>query len=318
MVDVTFHYPPELMNLLIETIPLLNRSKDDVILFFKGAGVPQKWLLDLEKQVATNRNSIYKHEIVREVLKRLNQKGEQAITQRREVLRRVVEFENFSACWANDQLKAKGLVAEIRSVVNVKDSFTRMKIEREKERQKHQVEYQKRLYAEAKRKQDIKELYTELSALFSLTDAYKRGKLLESILNRLFQIFGILIREAFTLRGLEGEGIVEQIDGVVELDGHLYLVEMKWHSEKIGKKEISEHLVRVFNRGDARGIFISATDYSQPSITLCKEALNQKVFILCSLREFILALEQERDIKQMLKDKINAAIIEKNPYIYVI
>ena len=33
--DITFHYPPELMNLLIDVIPLLNRSKQDVFLFFE-------------------------------------------------------------------------------------------------------------------------------------------------------------------------------------------------------------------------------------------------------------------------------------------
>ena len=38
--DITFHYPPELFSLLVDTIPLLNRSKKDVLLFFRGAGVP--------------------------------------------------------------------------------------------------------------------------------------------------------------------------------------------------------------------------------------------------------------------------------------
>jgi hypothetical protein len=37
--DITFHYPPELFNLLVDTIPVLNRSKKDVLLFFRGAGV---------------------------------------------------------------------------------------------------------------------------------------------------------------------------------------------------------------------------------------------------------------------------------------
>lgn len=32
--DITFHYPPELFNLLVDTVPVLNRSKKDVLLFF--------------------------------------------------------------------------------------------------------------------------------------------------------------------------------------------------------------------------------------------------------------------------------------------
>ncbi|HVO60793.1 MAG TPA: hypothetical protein VMT53_07645 [Terriglobales bacterium] len=37
--DIVFHYPPELTQLLIQTIPLLCPSKKDVLSFFKGAGV---------------------------------------------------------------------------------------------------------------------------------------------------------------------------------------------------------------------------------------------------------------------------------------
>jgi len=32
--DITFHYPPELFNLLVDVVPLLNRSKQDVLVFF--------------------------------------------------------------------------------------------------------------------------------------------------------------------------------------------------------------------------------------------------------------------------------------------
>jgi len=316
MIDFIYHYPPELMNLLIQTIPLLNKSKKDVILFFKGAGIKQNLLGDLENIVNVKPGEIYKHDIVRKVLTRINKEGDATLAERREVLRRVVEFEIFSACWPNDQLKAKGLVAEIRSLVNVKDSFTKMSIEREKERQKNQARYQEELQIQVKRKQNVQDLYKELSLLFFETDVYKRSKSLESILNRLFKLFDISIRDPFTLKGSENEGIVEQIDGVIELDGEIYLVEMKWYTKSIGQQEISEHLVRVFSRSDARGIFISASDYTQPAISTCKDALRQKVIILCGLREIVLALERELDIKQMLKDKIRAAIIDKNPFLH--
>ena len=39
-IDIIHHYPPEILNLLVDTIPLLCRSKNDVLVFFKGAGVP--------------------------------------------------------------------------------------------------------------------------------------------------------------------------------------------------------------------------------------------------------------------------------------
>ena len=132
--DIVYHYPPELLNLLIDVIPLLSRSKKDVLQFFRGAGVEALLMQDIERTVVTNRGSITKYEIARRVLSRVNEKGEPTLRERREILKRVTEYEDFSTCWANDQLKAKGLVAEVRRVINVKDSFTRMNLEREAER----------------------------------------------------------------------------------------------------------------------------------------------------------------------------------------
>ena len=132
--DITFHYPPDLLALLIDAIPRLCRGKADVIMFFRGAGVDQTLFSDLERRVRFDRSSIGKHEIARTVLERLNQRGEATLRERREVVKRVVEFEDFSACWDNDRLIAQGLVAQVRKLVDVKDSFTRMKDERETER----------------------------------------------------------------------------------------------------------------------------------------------------------------------------------------
>jgi len=116
--DISYHYPPELFNLLVDVVPLLNRPKRDVLMFFPGAGVADAVTSDLAAQLQTAKDEINKYEIVRTVLERLNAKGEGDLRERREVLRRVVEFANFDTCWPSDQLKAKGLVASIREVVN--------------------------------------------------------------------------------------------------------------------------------------------------------------------------------------------------------
>lgn len=313
MIDITFQYPPELMNLLIDTIPLLNRSKNDVLLFFRGAGVPNSLLNDIAQKIQLNSNSVNKYEIARIILIRLNEKGEPALRQRREILKRVTEFESFSTCWPNDQLKARGLVSEISKVVNIKDSFTRINLEREKERKIHQAEYKKRIDAEKQKREAIQNIHNELSSLFGEKDSWKRGKKLEPILNKLFNTFDILIKDAFTLKGKEGEGIVEQIDGVVEIDNHVYLVEMKWMKEPIGSGEISQHLLRVYNRGEVRGIFISASHYTKAAINNCIEALHHSVFVLCELREIVFALEREKDMKEFFREKVNAALLEKKP-----
>lgn len=313
IMDISFHYPPELLSLLIDCIPLLNRGKKDVILFFKGAGVPPTMTNDLVRRLNQDKDSIGKYEIARKVLTRLNEKQEKSLRERREVLKRVCEWEDFSTCWPSDRLKAQGLVAEIRRVVNVKDSFTRMNLEREAEVKQRRAELEKKRQLENQQRAALDEVKKNLFALFKEQNPQKRGKATEKVLNELFKCSGILVREAFVSRGFDGEGVTEQIDGVVEIDGDLYLVEMKWWESPIGVPEVSQHLVRVFSRGQARCIFISASDYTEPAITTCRESLRQVVVVLCRLQELVLLLEKQSELKAFLKEKINASIIHKNP-----
>jgi hypothetical protein len=130
-----FHYPPELFELLVETIARLSRGKKGVVLFLRGAGVANEDLAEVERTVSTVPDSINKFEIVRTVLTKVNARGDSGLRPRREIIKRVVEFESFATCWPEDQLKAKGLVASVREAVNAKDSFTRMKQERDTERE---------------------------------------------------------------------------------------------------------------------------------------------------------------------------------------
>ncbi len=143
--DITYHFPPELFNLLVDVIPLLNRSEArcPVSVFCAGAGVPEAMNADLGVRLRDAPRDINKYEIVRTVLERLNAKGESTLRERREVLRRVVEFATYDTCWPDDQLKAKGLVASIREVVSQKDAFTRMNNAREDERQARLAETQR-------------------------------------------------------------------------------------------------------------------------------------------------------------------------------
>lgn len=311
---VIYHYSSELLQLLIETIPLLCKSKKDVAVFFRGAGVTGPVLTALATRIRDDPNNISKYEIARTMLVALNEKGEMFLRERREIIRRVTQWEDFSTSWPDDQLKARGLVAQIRQIVEVKDAFTRMYQEREAEKSLRLAEERVRREAVQKRRDELNTIQKDLSTLFTQPNPQKRGKALEAILNRLFKVSEILVREAFTVVGSEGEGIIEQIDGLVDIDGQLYLVEMKWWNQPIGQ-EISQHIVRVYNHPEARGIFISASGYTGPAVTLCKEVLHQgKIMVLCELREIIFLLEQGQDIKDFLQKKINAAIVHKDPY----
>ena len=108
-------------------------------------------------------------------------------------------------------------------------------------------------------------------------------------------------------------GVVEQIDGAIELDGEIYLVEMKWLEKPVGTAEIAPHLVRLFSRGEARGIFISQSRFTDPAIAQSKQALAQKVSVLCELEEIVQLLEHEADVADYFREKVRVAITERRP-----
>jgi restriction system protein len=313
-IDITYHYPPELLELLCDAVPVLFRSKQGVIDFFVGAGVPNKLLGDWKLKLKQDRDSVRKHELARSVVCRLNDAGEPALALRREVLKRISEFDDFSSCWDNDRLKAQGLVAQIQKLVNVKDSFTRMNLERERERKEHQAAYTASLQAKQKEGQERAAIKDALYKLFTEPNPYKRGKQLEAVLNRLFAFAGFLVREAFTIKGDEGQGIVEQIDGAVEIEGMLYLVEMKWWDTAIGRQELAPHLVSVYGRGNVGGIFISYSGFSPAAIEDAKTGLSQKIFVLTELQEIIQVIDRDSDLKAFFKEKIHRAKTDRNPF----
>lgn len=314
-----YHYPPELLALLVDTIPILCRSKNDVLVFFRGAGTPEAILTPLVGQLRSDPKSVNKYQIARTVLEALNARGDSTLAPRREVIKRVVEFEDFSSCWPEDQLKAKGTVSEVRRVVNVKDSFTRMKQERDAEKAQAQTAAQAERTAKQARKARISELRDQLFSLFSLDDKPQaRGKQLEAVLNGLFKAYGVLVHEDFRRKDPDSSTVLEQIDGVIVLDGVIHLVEMKWLKDPVGIADFSPHLVRLFSRANASGIFISNSDFTEPVIKECANALNLRTMFLCSLQEIVMLLQNEADLLALLRKKAHAAVIERQPYLKVL
>lgn len=314
-----YHYPPELLSLLVDTIPLLCRSKNDVIVFFRGSGSPENLLKPLADQLRANAKSLNKYQITRTIIEELNARGDATLAARREVIKRVVEFEAFTSCWPEDQLKAKGAVSEVRRIVNVKDSFTRMKQERDNERAEAHATAQIERAAALTRKKAIGELRDQLFALFAMDDKPQvRGKQLETVLNGLFRAYGVLVHEDFKRRDCDSNTVLEQIDGVIVLDGTIHLVEMKWLKDPVGIADFSPHLVRLFGRANASGIFISNSDFTEPVLKECANALNQRTMFLCSLQEIVMLLQNEADLLALLRKKSQAAVVAKQPFLRVV
>ena len=160
--------------------------------------------------------------------------------------------------------------------------------------------------------QQKQELASELSRLYAVSDPHKRGLALERLMNGLFALDGLLIRESFVLRREDGQA-EEQIDGVIEYAGTPYIVEVKWWADPLGVDAVSRHLVRVYGRAGVGGLFISASGFARPAVDECQRALAQRVFVLAELSELILLLERRGDLVIWMRDKARKATVERQP-----
>lgn len=313
--DAPYHFPPELMELLIETIPLLFRSKVAVLAFFRGCGVQDSITADLQRRVEIDRTAINKYEIARTVLNRLNDRGDQTLAQRREVVKRVTEFEDFSACWDTDQLKAQGLVSRVRSVVNVKDSFTRLSQEYERDRLERRRQQEVQTQAIRRQREERDSLHRRLLDLRSMSDPRQRGLALEGVLNDIFKLDDLSVREAFALSADSGE-TGEQIDGLVVMGSHPVLIEAKWHARPLGTDGVSRHMTRVLLREPGvHGLIVSASGFTTPAIEECTRALALRAVMLAELNELVMLLEDPTaSVRSWLEAKLLAAQVDRKVF----
>lgn len=312
-----FHFRHDLLEALVTAIGYLNKGKPSVLTFFRGAGVPRSLMEEEDR----NQKNLSKFAIARNILTRLNEQGDNpaAIRHRRQVARRVVEWEDFSTCWPDDELKAKGAVHEVRRIINVHDSFTRLQQANEAESQKHRSAKDAEAQAAAERALRAQSIKDDFYALFGETDVRRRGIALEGVLNRLFEYSGILIREAFIIRCDESGKPLEQIDGVIEIDHVPYLVEMKWCEAPIGVPEVSQHLSRLFLRmrgSAARGMYISYSGFTDSAIDTARDGITAGAMIfMCTLLDFVQLMERKDELIEFCRERIRLATIEKQPFV---
>lgn len=303
MADI-FHFPPDLMNLLVDTIPRLNKSKKDLIAFFLNCGVEQRTLQKHINLLQKDRSAFYKHEVARDVLTSLNQAGDSMLGVRRQILQRVVCFDSFDACWENDRDRAKANVAEIGKIVKLKDTVTRFENITEAERQKIIDQNRKKLDLISEKKTQFEQLKDELTQLFALENPQKRGKALEQVLNNLFSFFKIGVHEAFCIYDNDSKKCYEQIDGIVEIGSNISLVEMKWEKDRIGAEPIGRFVGRVFIRAGVEGIFISYSGFTETGVKTANEALSSKIITLIELQDIISVLNQSKDLRAYFEARI--------------
>ena len=311
---LSYHFPPDLFNLLVDAIPRINRTKKDLLAFFKNFGTPISLLNKYYPLINYDPKQISKKDITREVLEYLNSKDtDEYLGIRRQLLQRVVDFTAFNTCYDNDVDSAKARIYEIKQLVNLKDSVTKQEQFIENERQEKIKAKQQQIQKLNNSKAKYDSITNEFNKLFSITNPQLRGKSLETVLNDLFTFFKISIRESFCIADEETGKIYEQIDGTIELNNYLTLVEMKWEHSPIGVNPVSRFMTRLFVRSNVDGIIISYSSFTDTALPIVKEGLSQRTIALIDLQDIYKILSLKKDLSEYLTSLIREVRLTKNP-----
>ncbi len=140
-----------------------------------------------------------------------------------------------------------------------------------------------------------------------------RGLATERSTRDLFRRAGLLVEDGINVR-MPRSGIVEQIDGVVELDGHRYLLEVRDHHAPLSAEELAWPLLKARSRAGVGLIVVSAGGYTQPAIERCRGALRELVVVLVHLDELVALQDPKGELPDLLRTKVRAAELHRDPY----
>jgi restriction system protein len=316
--DQITHLPPDLFETLVEAIPKLMKSKQSLLDWFRQANVPDRFLAHHRNLLRRDREAFRKANVAREVLGDIvsgYSQDELLIGVMRNIVRRVAEWDSFAQSYPDDRLQAEVLVRRLREMIKHKDWFTRLDDAQEAQARTSQQQREADAQLIERRGQERRELKSRFNGLFGESDPVKRGLSLERLLNDWFRFEGIQICEPFQVRFGPDNKVLEQIDGVIQIDNWYYLLEIKWWSVPIGVKEVTHHVGKVFFRGNSvRGIFISYSDFTDPAIETARQALVQgSCECLIALRDIHEVLDRDVCLTTFLRDRIDETILRRNP-----
>lgn len=157
---------------------------------------------------------------------------------------------------------ASAAIAELTARVEAERVEQKQKRETEQERQRKAAQSTERLQEaeRAKRQSGLDSLKDRFISLMKEENAQRRGYLLETFLNDLFEYEGLDPRRSFKLIG-------EQIDGSFAWRSRTCLVEAKWVKDPVAGADFGAFSYKIEGKtADTRGLYISINGYSTEAI----------------------------------------------------
>jgi hypothetical protein len=183
--------------------------------------------------------------------------------------------------------------AAITRLQTLTTEFSDQVAEREKSEARRQAD---RLEAEATRRfsDEIESLRVEFMTLQASTGVHARGYAFEKLLAKLFRLFDMEPRLAYSLER-------EQIDGALTFDTDDYVVEARWRKELVDRGDTDIFTAKVRRKGkNAVGLFVSVNGFSQPAIDQYSEGTT---FLTLDGSDLFLVLDQRLRLDDVLKAK---------------
>ena len=138
----------------------------------------------------------------------------------------------------------------------------------------------------------------------------ERGYAFEKFLNTLFNTFDMKARSPFRLVG-------EQIDGSIEFEGNIYLIEAKWQNALVGNTDLLVLHGKVGGKATwSRGVFISYSGFTQEGLEAFSKGRPTNLIAVTG-QDLYFILEGGMPLDQMIRLKARLAAEEGRVYVPV-
>ncbi|MDK9700269.1 MAG: restriction endonuclease [bacterium] len=158
---------------------------------------------------------------------------------------------------------------------------------------------------------EFNQIKDQYYGIMNMENRQKAGKEFEIVLNGLFEHSGLSPRKAFRVVG-------EEIDGSLEFEKEIYLIEAKWEKYPLSEAPLSNFREKVTGKSlFTRGIFISYNGFTSNAVDALTRG-KQPIFFLVDGQDLHYVFENKIELKELLSKKLRLLCEEGKVFVRAI
>jgi len=290
---------------IIATLVNLKSAMWELVL--KPAGVPATVYQPLQRR----RDPVTGRELSKRKLAPLVLEAVDALPEGSRIVRRLIEI---GAGWnkfhlAQNEYEARATVQKAREILGQLET---MAAREAKQRELAREQELRRLEQEQRqvRARQLPLLLAEFEQFASNDSHQHRGYLLQDLLPRLFDCFGLPVARSFT-RNDGGE----QIDGAFRFDGWTYIVECRWRERVADIRDLDGLKGQISRSGrQTMGVFLSVMGWSPNVVGLLKQNPDKAILLFDGF-DLRTVLSGDVDLLTLLRKKVDGLNLRGEPFV---